>query len=273
MPLQHMPHPHFLSVDAECLVRARAEAGRIHAARDIRAAGNQVEIQARQIFARRLPARYRIAHGHVADYRGFVSPQVDVIVVDAFNAPTLFETSDGTEYVPFESVFAIGEVKSTYYRAQRPIEKAIETIHDTRTGLFREATKRNPFFYFMLFVNSGELDLQAVADVFNTTPLEDLPNTICWLDRGTLLYARLVKNGLGEFVPLNYLLSPSTDRDAADNHAWAFIPWGAEERRMESNLAAQIGILAQHMEQCVLDAPNLQRYVTLLGSDKYVLLS
>ena len=179
-------HP-FLGDDAARLLQARTEAARLHASGDIRAAGNQVEVEARQIFKRRLSARYRITHGHVADYRGFVSPQADIIITDSLSAPPLIEAQDGTEYVPFESVFAIGEVKSTFYRSQQPIEKAISTIHDIRAGLFRPATRRNPLFYFMLFVDSGDLDNKRLAELYNSTPIEDLPNIACWLQEGTVL--------------------------------------------------------------------------------------
>lgn len=261
-----------LADDAECLLRAREEASRIHASGDIRAAGNQVEVQARHVFRRRLPARYRIAHGHAVDNRGFVSPQTDIIVADALNSAPLFQAEDGTEYVPYESVFALGEVKSTYYKHHRALEKAIETIRAVRTGLFRTSTRRNPLFYFLLFVDSGDLALQEVSDLYNATPLEDLPNIVCWLDQGTLLYSRLRKNGLGESLPVNYLLSPSADHDPSEDHSWALIPWGIDERRKGSNLTALIGFLAQYMEDCVLVPPNLHRLMMLLMYQRYLLL-
>lgn len=261
-----------LADDAECLLRAREEANRIHASGDIRAAGNQVEVQARHVFRRRLPAKYRIAHGHAVDNRGFVSPQTDIIVADASNSAPLFQTEDGTEYVPYESVFALGEVKSTYYKHHQPLEKAIETIRAIRTGLFRPSTTCNPLFYFLLFVDSGDLDLEKVSNLYNASPIEDLPNITCWLDQGTLLYSRLSKNGLGELLPVNYLLSPSADRDPSDDHSWTLLPWSTDERRKGANLTALIGFLAQFMEHCVLEPPNLQRLMMLLTGRRYLLL-
>jgi hypothetical protein len=80
----------FLGEDAKRLLRAREDASRLHASGDIRSAGNQVEEQARKIFRHRLSARYRITHGHVADYRGFVSPQTDIIVTDSLSSPPCF---------------------------------------------------------------------------------------------------------------------------------------------------------------------------------------
>jgi hypothetical protein len=249
----------FLGEDANSLLRAREETSRLHASGDIRAAGNQVEVQARNVFRRRLSARYRITHGHAADYRGFVSPQIDIIVTDSLSAPPLIQAEDGTEYVPYETVFAFGEVKSTFYSSQQPIEKAITTIRDIRNGLFRPATKRNPLFYFLLFVNSGDFKIEQVADLYINTSVEDMPNIACWLDHGVILYARLAKNGLGQYLPMEYLLSPHLDRSSGKEHAWVLSQWGAEDRRRGSNLAALIGSLSQHLADCILEPPNLQR--------------
>jgi hypothetical protein len=162
-------------------------------------------------------------------------------------------------------------VKSTFYTGQRPLEKAISSIHDLRTGLFRPATKRNPLFYFVLFVDSGDLQLERVADLYNNTSTEDLPNVACWLGHGTLLYAKLAKNGLGQSIPLNYLLSPSLDRRPGEEYAWTLMQWGRDEQRAGSDLAALVGILSQHLEQCVLEPPNLQREIAFLNPSEYQL--
>src|SRR5437660_4488629 len=125
--LKRLSITEILNRDAAALVRAREEAGSIHGTGDIRAAGNQVEVQFRRILKKRLPARYRVTHGHALDSRGFVSPEVDAIVVDAMNSPSVFEADDGTEYVPFEGIYALGELKSTYYKSRSDIEKVIQT--------------------------------------------------------------------------------------------------------------------------------------------------
>ncbi len=230
-------------------------------------------MEARKILQRRLSARYRITHGHIVDYRGVVSPQTDIIVADPLSAPSLFQAEDGTEYVPFESVFALGEVKSAFYANQQPLEKTIDKIHDVRNGLFRPATRRNPLFYFVLFVDSGDLDIEQIANLYKNTPVEDLPNITCWLEHGTLMYTRLAKNGLGEFIPMNYLLSPNLDRRSEEEYAWALMEWGTEERRRGSHLAALVAILSQHLKECVLEPPNVQRHIMLLNPTRYQLLS
>ena len=110
--------------DAEELLRSREEAIRIHGT-NIRAAGNEVEQAVRDYLKRMLPPRYYVTSGHLIDQEGRVSPQLDVIVADNFNMPSLLTTKDGTEICANHicGVFAIGEVKSTYYHSERYYDK------------------------------------------------------------------------------------------------------------------------------------------------------
>ena len=85
--------------DAEDLRRSREKAIRIHGT-NIRAAGNEVEQAVRKYLKRMLPPRYYVTSGHLIDQEERVSPQLDVIVADNFNMPSLLTTKDGTEYVP-----------------------------------------------------------------------------------------------------------------------------------------------------------------------------
>lgn len=107
--------------DAEDIAKAREKAIQIHGT-DIRAAGNEVELSVREYFKRMLPSRYYVTHGHLIDANGEVSPQLDIIIADNFNIPSLMTTKDGTEYIPIDSVYAIGEIKSTYYKSQDYIQ-------------------------------------------------------------------------------------------------------------------------------------------------------
>ena len=113
--------------DAEALRRAREEAIQIHST-DIRAAGNQVEEAVRDYLRRMLHPRYHVTSGHLIDSSNLISPQVDIIIADNFNLPSLLKTKDGTEYVPITSVYAIGEVKSTYYHSQGYYEKLYDDL-------------------------------------------------------------------------------------------------------------------------------------------------
>ena len=108
--------------DAEALRRAHEESSRIHST-DIRAAGNQVEQAVRGYLRRMLQSRYHVTNGHLVDSGNLVSPQLDIIIADNSSLPSLLTTKDGTEYVPVTSVYAIGEVKSTYYQSKKYYEK------------------------------------------------------------------------------------------------------------------------------------------------------
>jgi hypothetical protein len=102
--------------DADDLLKARDNAIKIHGT-DIRAAGNEVEISVREYFRRMLPPRYYVTHGHLIDINGQVSTQLDLIIADNSNLPSLLTTRDGTEYIPIDSVYAVGEDKSNYYKS------------------------------------------------------------------------------------------------------------------------------------------------------------
>ena len=115
--------------DAEELRKARKEAIRIHKT-DIRAAGNEVEEAVRKYLKHSLPSRYYVTSGHLIDSGSVVSPQLDIIIADNFGLPSLYTTKDGTQYIPVTSAHAIGEVKSTYARAnQAHILQGRASIH------------------------------------------------------------------------------------------------------------------------------------------------
>lgn len=74
-------------------------------------------------------------------------------------------------------------------------------------------------------------------------------------------------------MPLHYVLAPSLDSRPGEDYAWTIMKWGfSDERRLGSHLAALIAILAQHMEQSILEPPNIQREIILLTPSGYQLL-
>ena len=103
-------------LDALELLSAHNRGKVIHTSKNISAAGDEVEITFREILKRKLPNRYYVGRGHIVDNALNSSSDFDVIIADNANSPILFRTQKGNEYFPFESVYAIGEVKSSYYR-------------------------------------------------------------------------------------------------------------------------------------------------------------
>ncbi len=180
-----------------------------------------MEIAVREYLSRTLPAKFHVTHGHLIDRVGAVSPQLDVIVSDNVLLPALMRSRDGTEYVPFDSTYAFGEVKSTYSSSEKPIQSFSSVIRKTRSELLRPDIPNtafgdeikddalmfdiihgspnrlhNPLFTFMVFVDGGDFDSSKMADFFAQTGDEALPNIIVFLNTGVIFAGALTENSL-----------------------------------------------------------------------------
>src|SRR2546423_15407645 len=60
-----------------------------------------------------LPRRFGVAKGKVANAAGDMSKQLDIIIYDAINCPTLFVDENSNQILPIEGVFCIIEVKTS----------------------------------------------------------------------------------------------------------------------------------------------------------------
>ena len=91
-----------------------------HKTRDLRASGDEVEIPTRDLFREKLPPSYHVGHGHIVDSTGRVSPQYDIIIAETGAGPGRHRAANGVEYLAYESVYAVGEIRSCYYKSQDP---------------------------------------------------------------------------------------------------------------------------------------------------------
>lgn len=103
-----------LAEEARELLVARKRGAVVHRTGDFDTAGAEFEAGFRAWLTRRLPIAYKVSHGHLVDTNRVSSPQLDVIVADGLSSLTLFTAADGTEYLPIDSAFAVGELKSRY---------------------------------------------------------------------------------------------------------------------------------------------------------------
>jgi len=126
--MRELDIPGIFKSEAEDLQKSRENAIRIHGTADIKAAGNEIECHVRRFLKRMLPRNLYITHGRLIDKNGIVSPQLDVVIADTSSIPSLMTTKDGTEYVPIDSVYAVGELKSTYYKNSKYIESFTEVL-------------------------------------------------------------------------------------------------------------------------------------------------
>ncbi len=269
--------------DAEALQRAREEAIRIHPT-DIRAAGNQVEQSVRDYLKRMLPPRYYVTSGHLIDSSNLVSPQLDVIIADNFSLPSLLTTKDGTEYVPVTSVYAIGEVKSTYYQSERYYEKLHDVlqqisgmdrplVENTFHGGLKDSTSMNDIvlaspnkylnslYAFLLCIDGGDFEFGKVMTLLSSVDPSLLPNMSVLLNKGIICYGKM--DGQEGISIHKYPVEV-----AQSDYDWFFAE-GAETEGGSipgTHLAALYGALIEHLSNSHLEPPNAYRYTAKMSA-------
>jgi hypothetical protein len=276
----------FFQSDAAEIVAAREKAVLIHHTRDIDTAGDEIERTVRTVLRRRLPSAYYVGRGHVVDSHLTTSADMDILIADNSNAPTLFRAEDGTEYFPYEALYAVGEVKSTYYRERDYVEKFIQDVDGIRNGLQRERTPlrylgpgirvgaglsvggdeertyRNPLFSFMLFVDSGSFTPDHLTDLYTARPDLELPNLLCFLDKGIVVNARISVDeaaGMGTIQTVN--LRPEFNDVFDSSNQWVFMPFGNEENRLGINFCFLHFALLFHLSNSRLMPPDMLAYM------------
>jgi hypothetical protein len=258
----------FFQLDATGIVTARDTSILVHRSGDIKAAGNIVEEAVRNMLHRRLPKAYHVGHGHLVDIRLKTSPQIDLIIADAVHVPILFRAEDGTEYFPYESVYAIGEVKSSYSRSSTrgQIETFSRTIATIKSGLSREDNSTNPLFSFMVFVTAGDFSGKDIAEFYDSRSTDDLPHVLCFLDWGVVTYAIVTPSRTDpQAVPNLDLIHPYFDRDkegrAGSYKSYIFLKYGMEDRqRLAASFSMLYFSLLRHLTRSTLTRPDIPSY-------------
>lgn len=273
--------PAIFKSDADDIIKSRDDAARIHGT-NIRAAGNDVEIFIRDYLHRMLPPRYYVSQGHLIDISGNVSPQLDVIISDNFNIPSLLTTKDGTRYTPIDSVYSVGEIKSSYYKSKKPIEVFSETIKDIRENLhhpdilntafegikddtlFRDialgkANKvLNRILFFAIFVDGGDFEFEDISSFYVSQDVKHLPNIVVILNKGVILRASFLDN--------KFDINPYPEDPKKEQEDWYCCPLpGIESGSSEGNhLGFLYYALVEHLTNSFLEPPSLKLYLEKL---------
>lgn len=271
--------PALFKSEAEEIKKAREDAIRIHGTSDIRAAGNEVEICVRNYFRRMHPPKYYVTHGHLIDINGNVSSQLDLIIADNFNLPSLMTTKDGTEYIPIDSVYAFGEIKSTYDKSAKPIDHFSSVLEDIRQRLYHEDIPNtayggiqantlirdsflekgnrilNRLFAFMLFVNGDDFEFDDIRGFYNDRDKRYMPSVVTVLNKGMIIRASLEEN---RFTHNRYPEDQDNDRED-----WFFAPLPPEgSASLEGNhLGFLYYSLLEHLSNSYLEPPSLKGYL------------
>ena len=246
-------------------------------AKNVRTAGDEVEITLRNFFKEKLAPKYDVTTGHVVDHNLKVSPQLDVIIADSIKSPVLATLTDKTQHVFYETVYAIGEVKKSWYD-DTLLEKFSSTIKTIKTELERddigkdilecgdnqlkikgEVTsnpRRNMLFNFMLFAEKS-VNLKKITNTINATPNEFLPNVIVFIEGGVVVNVNKSKLAQNK-VEINLYPELVTK----DDGEWIFIGLDEENQR----LTYLYLLLLEHLKQTIVATPDIQSYTKKLIS-------
>jgi len=269
--------------DAQKLVDARKRSKVIHATFDIKASGNEVESAVRDFLRSRMPSNYYVGHGHIVDSNRQTSPQFDVLISDNTFIPILLRANDSTEYFPSESLYAIGEVKSTYEKSKKPIKAFCESLKLVKDKMSRETVFNtayngeiknstlmrdmilqrnnkvlNAIYSFMIFVDSEQFNIDDFKDCEKEFGNKYLPNHIIFLDKGIVFYGRITETRmLFERYP-----------ECVDNeeNEWLLSAFGTDETKEKAgnHLGFLYYNLLEHMNSSLLEPVNLMPYFNSL---------
>lgn len=258
-----------LQEDAKRILQSRDEAKILHNSTDIDASGDEVEMCVREVLEKWLPKSCYIGHGHIVDCKANSSPQLDIIVAEREKLQILFSAKNGAEFFPYENVYTIGEVKTTYRNSEHYIQKFSETVRLIRDGMIREPVfpkemdQRlfvNPLYSFMFFVDSGDFDTKQIVDFYEKTENVYLPNFIVLLNKGVVLNsnANIAKKEMGN---INFDLTYTQHC----KNSWSFVPFGKDKKSsIASNLAFAIHMISTQVQFTSLSRPNMLDYFSSL---------
>jgi hypothetical protein len=281
--------PEIFKSDADEIIKCREDAIRIHGS-NIRAAGNEVEICVREYFERMLPPKYYIGQGHIIDIRNVVSSQLDIIISDNSNLPSLMTTKDGTEYIPGDSVYSIGEIKSTYQKSKQPIQAFSKVLRDIRDNFHREELLNTAFggitgltlmrdvllsrgnqvlnriYFFMMFVDGGDFEFEDLKGFYSTQDINYLPNVVVLLNKGIIIRA--------SYSDETFSINRYPEYKKSDEEDWYYCPFeGVDSGSLEGNhLGYLYYSLIEHLTNSYLEPPSLKGYLSNLMIGRKTLL-
>ena len=280
--------------DIEEINSSRQKSRVLHGTKDIDASGDEVENSVRRVIRRKLPIKYYVSQGHIVDHELSTSPQLDIIIADNSGSPVLFTAENGTEYFPYESIYAFGEIKSTYYSNKKYVQSFVTTTQGIYEKLNRENTPpdmlsqdlslvgsgglkfdygdkrpyKNPIFKFMIFVEANDFSTNDIKEILKGTDEKYLPNIICLINKGVVLKAKINQTETGPSLgPIN-LIPEFIPEDEKQNSDWVFVEFGDNADKSGANFAFMIYALNQHLRNCLVMRPDTLKYFNRMFNHK-----
>lgn len=271
-PFQTLPLIKYFQHDLEKIKMAYRLADSIRSdLKNIRAAGDQVELAVKDFFAAKLFPRYHVCDGHIVDENLKVSPQFDIIIAENSKNPVLFDLADKSQLVYYETVFAFAEVKRSFYANDLldAFSTNLERLHaemsrrtipnnfieSGRSGFqveqpLTDLPLRNPVFSFMFFVDSSRVSASNLKATLTIRESAFLPNFLVFLDQGVVI--NVDEQSLTKGVP-RINLYPRYQSAAGK---WVLLDLGGED----NVLIFQFMLLLEHLNVSVASAPELLSY-------------
>lgn len=240
---------------------------------NIDSAGEQIESSLRILLRNLLPDRVSVTHGYLVDKKMNISYQQDILLAESFYTKSLIKSLDGTEFFPYEAIFASGEVKKTW--SHEKLIPAIKSIKRNRGGLERfpipadvmstgsnfikvsepitESGCRNPLFCFTFSIDyDSKYDEGKLMKIYaETDKWKYLPNISVILNRGIVVCVDKEKLSAGE---LSIMLYPEFI-DTFEKYSWILLTLSPEQ-----NLAYLIFTLTQHINDTILEKVSSMDY-------------
>lgn len=251
---------------ADQLLLAASISGVLLDSANMDSAGEQIEGSLRKLLADLLPERVSVSHGHIVDKNAKISNQQDILIAESFYSRSLIKSLDGTEFYPYEAIFASGEVKKTW--SQSKLIAALDAIQRIKQDLKRHPvpadhiesgssfiklnqniTKnpcRNPLFTFTFSIDfDTSYTPDKIAKVYaEPTNKNDLPNISIVLKRGIFVCISEEQVNHGN---LEIKLYPEFTDDS-EKCRWVFIKMEPHE-----SFAYLIFMITQHLNDTILE--------------------
>lgn len=246
--------------------------------KDIRASGDEVEMAVRAFFKHKLAPKYHVSSGHVVDKEFNVSQQLDIVISDALKNPVFDSHADSSELLYYDSLYAYGEVKKTYYEKEI-LSHFSENVKRFKANMKREAVdsnvlecandmlmvkqplvdrdKRNLLFTFLFIVNSKGIDFDKIKEELNNTDNAFLPNMVIILDVGILVNVKQSTVEAGKHPVIN--LYPEL---ATEDQEWKLLTFDDST----GVLTYSYLLLQEHLRNTVVKAPDFMDYTDYIFS-------
>lgn len=239
--------------------------------KNIRSAGDEVEIAVRKFYSEKLYPKYFVGKGHIIDRNLSCSPNYDIIIAENSKNPVLFKHQDGDSIVFFETVYSVIEVKKSLY-SDDLISNFINQIKKTKEILERENIApnfietsnsgfyvneklteyplRNRLLFFMFIGESNKLSFPKLKEITKENTSLNMPNFIVFLDQGLLVNINEKEYKEKGLIRVN--LYPEYESEGM----WAFLSIDDPEKV----LMFQYLLLMEHLNDTIVSIPELSVY-------------